>query len=381
MSIQAGRRRSRRLVPAGVSGEAPPDGRERAAERRATSEAHAAGITPVPEGLARSVRMELRELSDSDAFGARQLRLQARIMGSMWLTGGLIGALAIVLPTPVGVNRLAAAVLTTIAVVLGTAVMLEGRRLPNLAYHLLLAGGTVTTSAGVYLARGDAMSAGVAAMYVWVGIYSAYFFSRRATAAHLALVGTCFLVVASLAWGSSRIALVLIVISTVLLGTLVVARLKAELRSIALTDTLTGLPNRQALERILAREVARISRFGGSLCVGVIDLDGFKDVNDTRGHLAGDMVLRQIAASWYAALRRIDILARYGGDEFVVVLPSCSKRNAIEIFGRLKSQSTIGWSVGVAEWMEAEPYLSLLHRADQALLEAKESGRSCIICG
>ncbi len=330
--------------------------------------------------MARSVRSGLRELSDQDAFGARQIRLQARIMGSMWLTGGLIGFLTLVLPTPLGVNRPAAAGLTVIAVLLGGIVIVWGRQLPCSWYQVLLATGTVTTSIGVYLSRGDAMSVGVAAMYVWVGIYSAYFFSRRATAIHLMIVGVCFSLVASLAWGGSHVSLILIVVSTVLLGTLVVARLKAELRSMALTDTLTGLPNRQALERILSREVARISRFGGSLCVGVIDLDDFKEVNDTKGHLAGDIVLRRTAARWYAALRRIDILARYGGDEFVVVLPSCNQRNAVEIFARLKSESTIGWSVGVAEWVEGESYLELLHRADQALLEAKDRGRSCIIC-
>ncbi len=325
--------------------------------------------------------MALFGLFDGNVFGERQMRLQARIMGSMWLTGAAIGVCSLLLPGPEGVNATLALALTLLAAALGATVLLVGQRLGDRWYQLLVVVGTTMTTAGIYLSHGGAMSVGIAAMYVWVGIYAAYFFSRTAVAAHLAFICVAFSAVIAVSWSTLSISIAIIVISTVVLSTVVVTRLKSELRRIALTDPLTRLPNRQALEHILEREVARIIRFGGSLCVGVIDLDGFKSVNDTEGHLAGDIILRNMAIRWQSALRKIDILARYGGDEFVVVLPSCDQRNAIEIFGRLRGYGNIGWSVGIAEWTPGDSSLELLHKADKALLEAKENGRSCIVCG
>ena len=90
---------------------------------------------------------------------------------------------------------------------------------------------------------------------------------------------------------------------------------------LARTDELTGLPNRRAWDVTIREAVAEGSRFGGRLCVGVVDLDHFKEFNDRHGHQAGDRMLKSAAAAWRDALREGDTLARYGGEEFAVALP------------------------------------------------------------
>ena len=100
----------------------------------------------------------------------------------------------------------------------------------------------------------------------------------------------------------------------------------------ALTDPLTGLPNRRRLERYIAAVVAR----GERVVIGVCDLDGFKAVNTRHGHHSGDLVLQRIAGVINRVMRRGDFVARYGGDEFVVVLPGAGMAEAAEVARRIE---------------------------------------------
>ncbi len=99
------------------------------------------------------------------------------------------------------------------------------------------------------------------------------------------------------------------------------AEFLSRLERVARTDDLTGLPNHRAWEEELPREVARAGREGSALCVAILDLDHFKDYNDRHGHQAGDLLLKEIAASWQQRLRATDLLARYGGEEFALGAP------------------------------------------------------------
>jgi diguanylate cyclase (GGDEF)-like protein/PAS domain S-box-containing protein len=155
----------------------------------------------------------------------------------------------------------------------------------------------------------------------------------------------------------------------------------AEVQSLAISDALTGLPNRRAIDEVLPREMARALRGNSPLCLAIVDIDHFKAYNDTYGHLAGDAVLRECAAAWDAQLRGADTIVRFGGEEFLVILPDCAAGDAAEIVERLRAATPDEQtcSAGLAVWKAGETVDDLVGRADKALYEAKEAGRDRLI--
>jgi diguanylate cyclase (GGDEF)-like protein/PAS domain S-box-containing protein len=154
-----------------------------------------------------------------------------------------------------------------------------------------------------------------------------------------------------------------------------------EIQLLAHSDALTGLPNRRALDDQLPREMARALRAESPLCLAIIDIDHFKAYNDTYGHLAGDAVLRDCATAWDSELRGADTILRFGGEEFLVVLPDCELGYAAEIVERLRAATPDGQtcSAGLAVWRPGESVDDLVARADKALYQAKETGRDRLI--
>ena len=152
--------------------------------------------------------------------------------------------------------------------------------------------------------------------------------------------------------------------------------LVGRLEAAARTDPLTGLANVRAWQEHLARELAAAARDGRPVAVALLDLDGFKALNDARGHLHGDRVLRASAAAWQAQLRQGDLLARLGGDEFAVLLPGCRPDNAVILAERLRGATEeVTTSVGIAYWDGSEALPTLMQRVDGALYAAKAAGR------
>jgi two-component system cell cycle response regulator len=161
-------------------------------------------------------------------------------------------------------------------------------------------------------------------------------------------------------------------------------------QEMARTDALTGCYNRRALFERLEREVERVKRYDQGLALLLVDLDNFKDVNDARGHLAGDGVLRQVGDLLRREARSVDIVARFGGDEFVLVLPETTQEGAVIFAERLRARigehdfSEAGAplfvtvSVGVAAMgaAQSETAEGLIARADRAMYEAKGGGRN-----
>ncbi len=149
----------------------------------------------------------------------------------------------------------------------------------------------------------------------------------------------------------------------------------------ALTDVLTGLPNRRALDGLLKRELERAGRAGTPLCLAVVDLDHFKAYNDSCGHPAGDALLQEAALSWRSALRSADALVRVGGEEFLVVLPGCDLPEAVARLEALRRTTPQGQtcSVGVTCWDGSESATALLQRADQTMYLAKRAGRDRVV--
>jgi len=166
-------------------------------------------------------------------------------------------------------------------------------------------------------------------------------------------------------------------------------KLREKMREQSTRDTLTGLWNRPAILDILETEMERVRREGGSLGVVMMDLDHFKEINDTRGHLVGDAVLREVGRRMRVAGRRYDLMGRYGGDEFLVVVPGCSLSQARSIANRLRARISetpmdlaegtlfITSTAGATAWSkgDAQPN-ELIKLADQALYLAKGRGRN-----
>jgi diguanylate cyclase (GGDEF)-like protein/PAS domain S-box-containing protein len=154
--------------------------------------------------------------------------------------------------------------------------------------------------------------------------------------------------------------------------------LLTEVKVLASSDALTGLPNRRLLEERLPHEMARARRADSPLCLAIMDLDRFKAYNDEHGHLAGDRALRDCAIVWDSELRGEDTIVRFGGEEFLVLLPDCELDRAAGIVERLRAATPAEQTVsaGLACWDFAETANDLVHRADQALYKAKSEGRN-----
>ena len=152
-------------------------------------------------------------------------------------------------------------------------------------------------------------------------------------------------------------------------------------------DQLTGVLNRRGLEDAFQREAARAARTGAPLCVGLLDIDNFKQLNDTHGHQTGDEALQHLVRVTKRTMRPSDVLARYGGEEFML-LPGTCQDEAVEVMMRLQRNLTkafflhnnervlITFSAGVALCQNDEPQASVTDRADKALYEAKRSGKN-----
>ena len=165
-----------------------------------------------------------------------------------------------------------------------------------------------------------------------------------------------------------------------------------EVQEMAITDVLTGLHNRRHLFDLGFREVERLRRYGGSLAAIMLDIDHFKRVNDTHGHRVGDKVLQALAVCLKRNTRDIDIVGRYGGEEFVILMPETDQSDAFLAATRLKNQVeyeevpypggtvSITISIGVAVGTQDLPNLDdLLENADTALYAAKQAGRNCVM--
>jgi diguanylate cyclase (GGDEF)-like protein len=159
-----------------------------------------------------------------------------------------------------------------------------------------------------------------------------------------------------------------------------------QLRRASETDPLTGLANRRRLHRELEQALAMADRSGSPLCLAMVDLDAFKAFNDSRGHLEGDHLLRLVAAVLASRVRSTDLVCRYGGDEFCLLLPATDQTGAQELLEDLRALvasavagSGVTVSAGLASWDGQESAEDLLDRADHALYQAKQRGRNGLV--
>jgi diguanylate cyclase (GGDEF)-like protein len=164
-------------------------------------------------------------------------------------------------------------------------------------------------------------------------------------------------------------------------------RFEERLRGMAEQDPLTNTFNRRSLFQFLETEIQRARRYGTPLSLIMFDVDHFKDINDNFGHASGDQVLVGISGIVYGRLRNVDRLARFGGEEFLIVTPGIDGQGAAILAERLRSQiadakfdalPTVTCSFGVCQFRDDETD-ALIRRVDDLLYQAKQAGRNCVV--
>ena len=217
-----------------------------------------------------------------------------------------------------------------------------------------------------------------------VGVFAAFFRSARHALVLTGAIVAMWLVAVSydrtLTSPAIAIALAIIVLGV----TLFVSQLVQRLHDLALHDGLTGLLNRRGLEMLADPVIAGARRANLTVTIAIVDIDRFKVFNDTRGHLSGDQLLISVGDAWNEAVRDSDLLARFGGDEFVVVLVGATPEEARSLDARATETFCMirperwsdGWTIGIAELGAEERLHEAIDRADVELLERKQSSHT-----
>jgi diguanylate cyclase len=283
------------------------------------------------------------------------------------LLGGAAACLASAIAFPMSDE---APIALGVAVALAAATFLVGDRLPR--WGLLVEACAITVLNSVLVTQAATTGGAVidAFAYIWLMVYVAAFFPR-AWAPFGALISACFgagLVLTGLP--SMFTAWLLLTISVLTAGG-VVSQVSRLLQGRIVTDVLTGTLNRSGLQAAAHRLHLRRRRAEREVAVAALDLDGFKQVNDRDGHLSGDRLLAEATTAWRGVLRTQDVLARTGGDEFILLMPDTSAAEAEAVLDRLRTSHPVAWSAGIADWHADETLEACIERADERLYAAK----------
>jgi len=267
-------------------------------------------------------------------------------------------------------------VLAACSALIAVALFAAGPRLPRAGLHVGI--GTFVLVMTVLCANANALAGFMSAAraFQWMAVYAALFLSAREARWHALGLTTGLLAAAGLGGLHGAVAQAAIMSATVWVATLLLGALVARLRAQADTDHLTGLLNRNGFAKAANREHALAGRTRAPLALAVLDLDGFKHVNDVQGHAAGDRMLAELAAAWTRTLRPGDLLARYGGDEFLVLFPATTEVDTAGPLARMHGAHAAEWSAGVVGWQQGETLAACLARADDRLYEAKAARRA-----
>lgn len=219
---------------------------------------------------------------------------------------------------------------------------------------------------------------------ILTAVYVAFFLPQRAAYTHLILMLTAFAAASIMFSGQVRPVYLVGVILCAALSALAVGWMRRQRDqalsawvNLAVTDPLTGLLNRRGLEDEALVVRANVERAGRPIAVAVIDLDGFKGFNDVYGHEAGDGLLQALADHWRATVREGDLVARTGGDEFVIVLPQTDEQTAGHLLDRIRREAVARWSFGVTTWLPSESLARAMDRADGLMYDDKvQRGRA-----
>lgn len=301
-------------------------------------------------------------------------------MALLYLVGGLTAVLVVVLPHPPTLNTTVRLVVGGTAPVVALAVWSLRHRLPAAAYQWFLGLGSAMITLLVAASGTHSALVSTSFFYTWVVLYAVLFFSPASAAVQVGAVAVAYgLVLASSGSGAmDRItAMEPVALTSVIGTTALIVTILSRAREMSQVDHLTRVANRRGLEELLSCAMNGAARATGSLVVAMIDVDHFKTINDRDGHAAGDRLLQDLSRGWATVLRSGDVLARYGGDEFVVILPACTREDADTVLERVRTAArpAVTCSIGAATWQPGDSSSLLLGSADAALYQAKRLGR------
>ncbi len=301
-------------------------------------------------------------------------QVMSQVTGFLYTVGGAGVTIAALIGPGHGLDH-GLLVIGAVALATGLCVMRWGSLLPRGCYHVLVGAGTVLILLGTAIAPDAATALGISCMITFVALDTFFYFAWPGALAQLsfALVG-CPLVlhgrfgVPASSW---------VVIDVVCIGIAAVVGAIVQRASTAVQDPVTGLTNRRGFDESAEALMRRSTRNGEWLAAALLDIDHFKEVNDTFGHGAGDQLLRSLGTQWRRCVPTEAVLARHGGDEFALLLPHHTPEAALRVVEQMRASvaGTAALSCGVTVHRPGESASQLMRRADTALYEAKSAGR------
>ncbi|WP_308195247.1 GGDEF domain-containing protein [Blastococcus sp. KM273128] len=298
-------------------------------------------------------------------------RAMARTLALFYVAGGSTAVLAVGGGSDQPGRRWLVAGIGLLAVGVGAGILRWDVVPPRVVQGGLVTVGSCLIGTVVVLSPDAATAVICASISAFVGVIACFFADRRVAVAHVATVVGVTTSALLLRGDASAVAAAALAVVVSTLAS--VTRALVLRASDAGSDSLTGLANRRAFDEALGEHVRRPDV---PLSAALLDLDHFKQINDTDGHEAGDHLLRRVAGSWRPALPAGALLARHGGDEFALLLPGLDGPDALALVRRLCALVPgVGVSAGVAQRCPGDSAAQLMRRADLALYRVKAAGR------
>jgi diguanylate cyclase (GGDEF)-like protein len=308
---------------------------------------------------------------------ARKLPAPVWAMAMIYGVGGAMCLFASVFPVSSEAPIVLARVVGCACLIGAAAILCVGRRMSPRALQVAAIAGTIVNSVLVSACTTDYGAALNSFAYLWIGIYAGQFFEQRAVRVQCVAIVICSGVALKICGLPGMLTAWVLVAGSSVLASEALARVNSRLRTQLTTDPLTGMLNRSGFAVAAERVRALAERGGLPVTIALVDLDRFKQVNDLQGHAAGDRLLIDLGRAWRAELRGSEVLARFGGDEFALVMPGADRADADGVLRRLHAASVADWSVGVVEWEPRETLDRAMGRADAELYRAKRARRDC----
>ena len=314
------------------------------------------------------------------AFAARgatalaQSNLMSMVTGAFYMLGGLLGNVVTFFMPGTGGGKLVIYAIATFAFFVGLGLVTAGSRLRPVHHQYLIGFATILVTIAVTASPSNIGAMAIASMYVLASCDAAFFFPARRAVFFVAFSMVNEVVAVGLRpdlpWSAGLLG------AGMATGVGVVTAVLARLASDADIDALTGLLNRRGLDQLLEVEISNAARGDTRPALVLFDLDDFKQINDEQGHRAGDAMLVEVGNLWGKLIQDEGVLARYGGDEFALMLPATTEDRAISIAETLRRAAPIRSSAGATSWQPGESASLLVSRADVALYRAKLAGRN-----